>query len=379
MRQKIKVLHVAEAGQGGVERYLETLLKFSNKQQVEDILVCSQNYDMNKFVNIASKVIQVNMTHRIDPKKGLFSIKRIRSLIKKYKPDIVYAHSSKAGALARIANIGLRSKCIYNPHGWAFNEVPKNFKGKIKNNLYKIIEKIAAPFCSIIICISDFEKKTAIRNRIAKENKLKIVYSGIDLENNLSKNIKPDIKFPKNAFVIGMVGRITETKAPDIFVKAAKKISKEIPNAYFILVGDGDLRVKIEQLIDSLGIKDRFVITGWVNNPREYMKIMDVGLLLSRWEGFGLVLPKYMYMKVPIVCTNVGGISDIIQNEINGLLVSSNDPRSVVTAVKRIYEDINLRNKLISNGYKIVGSRFDVKREVLQTEQIYKKILVNEF
>lgn len=137
--------------------------------------------------------------------------------------------------------------------------------------------------------------------------------------------------------------------------------------------------MKIEQLIDSLGIKDRFVITGWVNNPREYMKIMDVGLLLSRWEGFGLVLPEYMYMKVPIVCTNVGGISDIIQNEINGLLVSSNDPRSVVTAVKRIYEDRNLHNKLISNGYKIVGSRFDVKREVLQTEQIYKKILVNEF
>ena len=72
-------------------------------------------------MNLVDAFENVDMIRSIDPKSDLNAIKAIRKLLKKYKPDIVYCHSSKAGALGRIANMGLKNKCVYNPHGWAFN------------------------------------------------------------------------------------------------------------------------------------------------------------------------------------------------------------------------------------------------------------------
>lgn len=88
-------------------------------------------------------------------------------------PDIVYAHSSKAGAIARVADIGLKNHCLYNPHGWAFN---MRCSAK-KKAMYTAIEKIAAPFCDKIICISDAEKQSALDKKICREDKLQVIFN----------------------------------------------------------------------------------------------------------------------------------------------------------------------------------------------------------
>lgn len=227
MKRKIRVLHVAEAA-GGVEKYLEILFKYS-RDKVENILVCSQNYDYEKLKTLADRVIVLKMVHGIGPSSDIKVERTLRKIIKKLKPDIIYAHSSKAGALARIANLGLKTKLIYNPHGWAFNEVPNGLKGRIKHILFKKIEKVESPFADRIICISNFEKKTAIENKIASPAELRVIYNGIDFD-EVKKEMgkKVNILIPKDSFVVGMVGRITETKAPDTFVKAAKIIKKKL-------------------------------------------------------------------------------------------------------------------------------------------------------
>ena len=87
-------------------------------------------------------------------------------------PDIIYAHSSKAGAIVRISNIGLNSQCVYNPHGWAFNMHCSGIKQKI----YTIIERMAAPFCKKIICISEAEFQSALQKKICSKNKLRVIF-----------------------------------------------------------------------------------------------------------------------------------------------------------------------------------------------------------
>ena len=153
------------------------LLKYLDKSKIENILVCSFDYQTDQFSGLVDKIEQFDMKREI----GINDFKaawKIRKIIKKYNPDIVYAHSSKAGAIVRIANIGLKSKCIYNPHGWAFN-----MRGsKIKQLIYAIIEKIMVPFCDRIICISDYEKKSAIDMNICNENKIKVIVNGIDIK-----------------------------------------------------------------------------------------------------------------------------------------------------------------------------------------------------
>jgi glycosyltransferase involved in cell wall biosynthesis len=371
MKRKIRVLHVAEAA-GGVERYLETLFKYS-KDKVENILVCSQNYDYKKFKTLADRVIVLNMAHDIDPSSDIKVERTLRRIIKQLKPDIVYAHSSKAGAFARIADLGLNNKVIYNPHGWAFN-MQQSAK---KKEMYKWVEKISAHFCNKIVCISDAERESALREKICKPSKLQVIYNGIDLEEieKTTPMSRDQLGIPDDAFVVGMVGRLSKQKAPDTFVKAAKLIKEKIPNAFFLMVGDGELRDQTEELINQYDLGSSFLITGWVDNPTAYMKIMDVGMLLSRWEGFGLVLPEYMACGVPIVATDVDAIPNIIRDGINGMLVDKDDYHKAADAVDGLFKQPDLTSSLVKTADNIVKTKFDGKRVAQNSEQLYKELI----
>lgn len=362
---------MAEAA-GGVERYLETLFKYS-RDKVENILVCSQNYDYKKFKKLTSRVIVLKMAHQITPSSDIKVEKALRKIIKEIKPDIVYAHSSKAGALARIADWGLKNKVIYNPHGWAFN-MQQSTK---KKEMYKWVEKISAHFCDKIVCISDAERESALREKICKPSKLQVIYNGIDLEEieKTTPMSRAQLGIPEDAFVVGMVGRLSKQKAPDTFVKSAKLIKEKIPNAFFLMVGDGELRDQVESLINQYDLGSSFLITGWVDNPTAYMKIMDVGMLLSRWEGFGLVLPEYMACGVPIVATNVDAIPNIVTNGVNGMLVDKDDYHKAADAVDKLFKQPDLRSSLVKTESNIVKNKFDGKRVAQNSEQLYKELI----
>lgn len=370
MEKKIRVLHVAEAA-GGVERYLETLFRYTDHDHVENILICSQNYDYKKMKQLADRVIVIKMAHQIDSKADFKAVKAIRHYIKRITPDIVYAHSSKAGVLARIADLGIKNKVIYNPHGWAFN-MQQSAK---KKEMYKWVERISAHFCDKIVCISDAEKESALREKICKPSKLQVIYNGIDLEEikNTKAKTRNELNIPEDAFVVGQVGRLSEQKAPDVFVKAAKLIKEKIPNAYFILVGDGELRNQIEVMIHKAGLDGSFLITGWVDNPAAYMKIMNVGTLLSRWEGFGLVLPEYMACGVPIVATDVDAIPGVVQD--SGILVKRNRPYEVLQVIQKLFSDTDLKQNLICSSKKAVIEKYNANRLVTESFQMYMRVL----
>ena len=371
MNKRIRVLHVAEAA-GGVERYLQTLFKYSDKEQVENILVCSQNYDYKKMKSLADRVIVLKMAHQINPSSDIKVEKALRRIIKQLKPDIVYAHSSKAGALARIADLGLKNKVIYNPHGWAFN-MQQSAK---KKEMYKWVEKISAHFCDKIVCISDAEKESALREKICKPSKLQVIYNGIDLEEieKTTPMSRAQLGIPEDAFVVGMVGRLSKQKAPDTFVKSAKLIKEKIPNAFFLMVGDGELRDQVESLINQYDLGSSFLITGWVDNPTAYMKIMDVGMLLSRWEGFGLVLPEYMACGVPIIATNVDAIPNIVKDGVNGMLINKDSFVGAQKVCTRLNSDTELKDRIIASAKSMVKNKFGAKRVAKESIELYKNL-----
>lgn len=113
-KNKIRILHVAQAA-GGVDRYIRMLLKYLDKDKFENILVCSQDFHKEDYNDLVDYFEQIEMTRAIGG-SDLKAIKAVRKLIRKYNPDIVYAHSSKAGAIARVADIGLKNHCVYAFH-----------------------------------------------------------------------------------------------------------------------------------------------------------------------------------------------------------------------------------------------------------------------
>lgn len=370
-KNKIRILHVAQAA-GGVDRYIRMLLKYLDKDKFENVLVCSQDFHKEDYNGLVDYFEQIEMTRAIGA-SDLKATKAVRKLIKKYNPDIVYAHSSKAGAIARIADIGLKNYCIYNPHGWAFNMRCSARKKAI----YTVIEKIASPFCDKIICISDAEKRSALEKKICRDDKLQVIFNGVDIdayENGVHGAVKrEDLNIPDDAFVVGMVGRMSPQKAPDVFAKMAKQVKDEVPNAHFIIVGNGNQEAEIKKYAEDNGFSDRLHITGWVDNPMSYVELFDVACLLSRWEGFGLALPEYMMAGKPIVASRVDAIPNIIQNGENGLLVEVDDAVSASEAVLRLYRESGLRDRVVAQGMEDVHNRFNARRVSEEHGKLFEK------
>ena len=359
-KNKIRILHVAQAA-GGVDRYIRMLLKYLDKDKFANVLVCSQDFRGEDYRGLVDSFEQIEMTRAIGG-NDLKAIKAVRNLIKRYNPDIVYAHSSKAGAIARVADIGLKNRCVYNPHGWAFN---MRCSAK-KKAMYTAIEKVAALFCDKIICISDAEKQSALDKKICKEDKLQVIFNGVDIEayeNGVHGAVKRrDLNISVDAFVVGMVGRMSPQKAPDVFVKMAKLVKDEVSNAHFIIVGNGNQEDEIRKYAEDNGFSNSLHITGWVDNPMSYVELFDVACLLSRWEGFGLALPEYMMAGKPIVASRVDAIPNIIRNGENGLLVEVDDDIGASKAVLRIYREDELRDRLVAQGLEDVHKKFNARR-----------------
>lgn len=358
--KKIKVVHVAECI-GGVDKYLHSLIKYMDHYRFDNVVILSQLYKKEEYIGVAECVEQITMAHGMGA-RALSSAKIIRKLIKKHNPDVVYAHSSIAGAVTRLACIGLKCKVIYNPHGWSFN------MENSKKGIFVTLEKLMSHFCDAIICISGAEKQSALDRKICREDKLHVIYNGIEVDRKPEKSRK-ELGIPEDAFVIGMVGRICKQKAPDTFIRMAEYIK----DAYYVLVGDvlegaTEERVEIEELARKCGVQLK--ITGWVKNPLDYIGTFDVACLLSRWEGFGLALPEYMLCGKPIVASRVDAIPYIIEDGVNGLLVDVDDSKGAAEAVKKIREDKELFKKLITNGRRDVFEKYDVKRVSEETGRL---------
>lgn len=374
--KKIKVLHITQAVIGGTLEYLKLFFKYIDKEKYEVELICPSYGPMKSEIEkMGFKVYPVEMKRGIDIINDYRCYREVKKIINTVKPNLVHCHSSKAGVIGRIASYKNKVPCVYNAHGWSFS---MNINHK-KKKFYAVIEKFCSKYCDVIINISDFEQKLALDYKIAPQNKMTTIYNGIDITKYEHKfdnrTILKEIGIPENSYIVGMVGRLTKQKSPETFIKIAEILSKKIDNCYFILVGDGDLRSEIEDLISLKKLNDKIKITGWTNEANKYVSIFDVGILTSKWEGFGLVLAEYMAAKKPVVASNVGGIPEIIRNGYNGFLVTSGDYIEFSKKILQIYNDNNLKVKLVKNAYNEVINKFNVNRVIDEHEKAYFDIL----
>ncbi|QZY55342.1 glycosyltransferase family 4 protein [Crassaminicella profunda] len=373
----MKILHITQGTIGGTLEYLKLLLIRLNKKGIHSQLICPSYGPMKKDIeNLGIKVYEVDMKREISLFADIKSMIYILKIIKTQNYDIVHLHSSKAGALGRIICFFHKIPCVYTPHGWAFNIKTS----RAKQLIYANIEKFLSLFTKYIINISKYEYVSAVKNKIANEQKLKLINNGIDIEKYKHVCVdkikfKESLKVPKETILIGMVGRITEQKDPISFVKMARKIINRGHNVHFILVGDGELRKEVENEINHQNLNKNITITGWIDQVGNYVKCFDIGILTSKWEGFGLVLAEYMASKVPVVASNVDGIPNVIIDGKTGILVEAGDIDGFADAIIRLIEDRTLYRQFVENGFQRVVSKFNIDRVVDEHVQMYKQIL----
>ena len=373
---KKKIVHIAQSA-GGVAEYLYMLLKNSNNNNYENILIVSKDYEnqIDRFKTYVSNINIVPMTREIEIKKDVKAILKVRKLLKQIKPDIVYLHSSKAGAIGRIAlAFNFKTKILYNAHGWYFNaQISKK-----KKNIFALIEKILALKTDMIVNISDSEYESAIEWKIAPKKKMCIIENGIDFtkfENSekYRKETRKKYNIKDEEIVIGVVGRLSEQKDPISMIKAFELLSREKNNIKLMYVGSGELEEEVTKYAKEKKMLEKVIITGWVNNVEKYIPAFDIATLPSKWEGFGLVLIEYMACDKPIVGTNLGGIADIIKNNENGLLCSPDDYNDLYEKLKLLINNEDLQKQIVNNNIEY-RKKYDIKILVKKYEDLLKEV-----
>ncbi len=369
----MKLLFVTQSTIGGTLEYFKLLIPRLAEKGHEITVVCPSDGPMKmELEEMGIKVYIIEMVREISIVKDARSICHLVRYIKSNDFDLIHTHSSKAGAIGRISAFLCRTSCIYTAHGWSFSMGV----GKLKKMIYICMEKLLALLCRWIVAISEFENNIALQYRITGKNKIKLISNGIDVNRFAPKPKKKDfmkkqLGIKENALVIGMVGRLAPQKDPLTFVKAAKIIADSGHTAYFILVGDGELRAEVEQKVLDLGLSDRFLIAGWVENAQDYINIFDIGVLTSQWEGFGLVLAEYMANGIPVVASNIGGIPDVILDGETGTLIPPCDTSGFAAAIINVLCDENLKNRFIKSGFERVNSLFNIERVAQQHHELY--------
>ena len=246
---------------------------------------------------------------------------------------------------------------------------------KFKSFVYLLMEKCLSPLTDKIVCISEAEKVSAEREHIANDNKLELIPNGIDVEavKCAVPKRRTDFGIADDAFVVGMIGRVSPQKAPDIFIKSAKLIHDNIKNSAFIIVGDGEEREEVECFARENDLN--LIITGWTDEPYSYLKMFDVAVLLSRWEGFGLAVVEYMAAEKNVVATRTDAIPTLIDDGVDGLLVEVDNPEDVKEKVMWLYNHPNEAKAMRDKALQKVIKRYDISRVVDQHVEMFNKLV----
>ncbi len=320
-----------------------------------------------------------NFAQEINIYKDIMAFFELIYIVKKYHYDIVHTHNSKAGFIGRLAaKIAGVPLVIHTIHGFAFHDFEKPWRRK----LFIFLERLAAKWADKLIVISQPLKEWGLSVGIGREEQYTLIYSGIEMDKfkvNIDVNKKKkEFGIKPTDLVVGMVAKLWKGKGHECVLKAAKKIIKKIPNTKFMFVGEGYLYEKIRDLRDKLGLNSYVIFTGFRKDIPEITSIFDVAVLASYFEGLGRVILEAMILGKPVVATEVGGIVDVVEDGVTGILIPPNNSDALSDALIRLLYDEGLRKRIGENAKKRIDERFSAQTMIDRIHHLYRSLLMKQ-
>lgn len=324
-------------------------------------------------------VLIPELGREISPIDDIRAFWKIVRIIRRERPDIVHTHTAKAGTLGRLAALftGVKVR-VHTFHGHVF----RHYFSRLKTRLFIFIERILGLFTTKVIAISDRQKEDLVSNfKVVPDGKCVVVPLGLDLDRLVDKSpsdrsLKSGLGMRDGELCVGMIGRLVPIKNHEMFLKAAASISRRRPdlNVKYLIVGDGGLRPGLEKMAALLNINDKVIFMGWRADLSEIYSLLDIVALTSRNEGTPLALIEAMAMTKPVLATNVGGVPDIVEDGVSGILVKDNDEEGFVLSAIRLLEDEGLRARLGRAGFS-KSRKFSRSNLVASMTKVYDDCL----
>ncbi len=294
---------------------------------------------------------------------------RFARVLKRYRPDVIHAHDPHGVAMASIA----LSLAGWGDGGGVPLVAARRVDFHLKGNSFSRW-KYRQVDC--YIAASDAIRQILLADGVVPE-RVVTVHEGIDVEHVMAAptvNVHEAFWLPHDAPVVGNVAALVAHKGHRYFIEAAHLVVMRIPDARFIILGEGELREHLEHLVKEHALEKHVLLPGFRTDVLGCIKGFDLFVMSSVTEGLGTSLLDAMACQTPIVATRAGGIPEIVEDAVTGLLVPPRDPHALADAIVRALEDRDLRRRLAQAAFGRVRERFTVDRMVAGTASVYESL-----
>ncbi len=307
----------------------------------------------------------------------------ILTVMWRWRPDVVHTHTAKAGTLGRLAALvfnltrGRHRRCsvVHTFHG----HVLSGYFGALGSALVRTVERILAKITDRIITISALQRSDIVRRfAIAPAEKVTVVPLGLELTPLLTRplewrGLRGDLGFGAAEFVVGYVGRLVPIKDLGTLIRAIAQARRELPQLRLVLAGDGEERRTLEALAGAQGLSADVRFVGWRTDLPSLYAALDLFALSSVNEGTPVSLIEAMAAGVPVIATSVGGVPDVVENGVTGVLIHAEDCDALAREIVRAATDTRARAVMAARARSLVATRYEAGRLVEEMDRLYRK------
>ncbi|MCI0530097.1 MAG: glycosyltransferase family 4 protein [Nitrospira sp.] len=354
---------------GGAEKDLLNLLEHIDKQQWDPIVVCPPNGPLLESVNQLKVPVYPMKLRSWRKFKDLlaipFAVWSLSKLIRELGVDVVHVNDYWWGPVAYMASQMAQVPCIVHIR----QEIEPR---RIKQYWLKKPQRL--------IAISKCVRAVAVEAGVDSA-RVNVVYSGINPSQTVvlseGKKVRDQYGLLPNQPVIGTVANLFTRKGYEYLIQALVEINQKKAGIHCLIVGEGDeiYRSRLLDMVQKNGLEKVITFAGFQRDVLSYIAAMDIFVLPSILEGFGIVLLEAMAMGKPIVATTVGGIPEIVEDQVTGFLVPPRDSSALAQKTIYLLENPSLREKLGQAGRARVFERFSVQRMASQLQDVYGELI----
>jgi glycosyltransferase involved in cell wall biosynthesis len=362
---------------GGAQRNTIDTVASLDRREFAVALACADDGELLSEARALAEVKLFELPHlrrEVRPLADMRALSEFRRAIRRFRPEIVHTHSSKAGILGRLAarREGVPI-VIHSIHGFGFGphqSAPVRFA-------FLAVERLAARWTTAFVAVSRRNLEEGVRLGLFPASSGRLIRSGVDLASFAAHRggdaLRRALGIPNAAPLVVQIACFKPQKAPERFVEVATRLAPRFPTAHFLLVGDGALRGRLERLRREAGLEGRLHLPGWRRDVPAVLDAATVVTLTSRFEGLPRVLVEALAAGVPVVAMSVDGVSEVIKDGENGFLLPPDDVVGLAGRVGEILGDGALRSRLSANARENL-EEFGRDAMVRRQEELYREL-----
>jgi glycosyltransferase involved in cell wall biosynthesis len=370
---KIKILEIIDGGfLGGGQTNVLSIIKNIDKNKFEVHVAAGGSGKFEDAVkNLATPFHPVELPKFLRTK----FLQKVQSLHNKEKFDIIHSHGGVAGFYGRLMkkhNPELKS--VHTIHGIHYI----NLESFFIRSFSKAIEQYLVQFTDKTICVSRSDFITAAEIKITNEFNTVVIPNGIDVSkfsvHEKSLKLLNELGLNETNFVIGNISRFDVQKNQKLIIQAAYYLVRKFPEMRFIFVGKGKFLKRMMEYTRESGLGKYVIFTGELYDLPEVYSIFNIFVLPSFWEGMPYVLLEAMASKIPVICSSLPGLNEVIMNNFSALTIDPFDMDDLFKKILILYSNEDLRNKLNVNAFEAV-KKYDEKMLIKDYEKIYMEVM----